>query len=677
MGEELWWLAERARPDTGIVAGGTACPHTGTEFATISYTGLMNLLESSPNVMGDQDINALHSHSKSTFLRHLLDDIDALERMIEEGLIESGITRIGAEQEICLVDRMLRPAMNGPRILEEMNDPHFTNELARWNLEINLDPCAVQAGCLTQMHSQLTDKLDQLRKVAEGLDNQVVLAGILPTIRKSELDFRYMTPIPRYKILDRMLKQLRGEDFSLYIEGVDEINLRHDSILFEACNTSFQVHLQIDPEDFADMYNWAQVLAGPVLSVAVNSPLLFGRELWSETRIALFRQSIETRHAGNDMLDRQPRVAFGNAWLESSAVEVFKNDVTHYKLIIGAEIEEESSLTQLEKGMIPRLRAMNLHNGTLYKWNRACYGVKGNRPHLRIENRYLPSGPTAIDEMANAAFWIGLMLGIPDKFRGRWKEHFHFQEVRSNFLKAARNGLSNKFFWFGEFVDARDLILDKLLPIAEKGFWDAGLEYSEFGKYLSVIEKRAARRRTGAAWLIESLRSLRARNTLDESILRITQILADRCLQGAPVHDWPIPDNRIQIKVPGMHDRVDSIMVTQLVTVVEDDPLVFAEKLMEWNHFHHLPVENEQGEIAGIISSTDLQSFRDSDDFDPSAQVRHCMSRSIVTVQPETEVDQARELMDKYQFRSLPVVRDRKIIGIITANDIARIQSQN
>ncbi len=405
--------------------------------------------------MGDQQISSLSSQSKTEFLRHLIQDIEALEEMIDGGLIESGITRIGAEQELCLVQNNLRPAMTGPQILASMEDPHFTSELAQWNLEINLDPQDTGPGCLQKMDSQLHQTLEYARQRAEAFESSILLTGILPTIRKSELDFKYMSPNPRYRVLDKILKELRGEDFSLFIEGVDEINLKHNSILFEACNTSFQVHVQIDPNEFADKYNWAQVLAGPVLAACVNSPILLGKELWSESRIALFRQSIEIRHAGNYIRDRQPRVAFGHDWLKSSAVEIFKNDVAFYLLIIAADLEMENSLEMLRQGKTPRLKAMNLHNGTLYKWNRACYGVGNGKPHLRIENRYIPAGPTPHDEMANAAFWIGLMQAMPDECRGCWDQHFYFQEVRSNFLKAARNGLSNEMGWFGKTIECR------------------------------------------------------------------------------------------------------------------------------------------------------------------------------------------------------------------------------
>lgn len=626
--------------------------------------------------MGDQQISSLSSQTKTEFLRHLIDDIEALEHMIENGLIESGITRIGAEQEFCLVNDNLRPAMTGPRILAEIDDPHFTSELAQWNLEINLDPRDAGPGCLKSMDSQLHRLLRAARENAQANACDVLLTGILPTIRKSELDFKYMTPNPRYRVLDKILKELRGEDFSLFIEGVDEINLKHNSILFEACNTSFQVHLQIDPSEFADRYNWAQVLAGPVLAASVNSPILLGKELWSESRIALFRQSIEIRHASNYIRDRQPRVAFGHDWLQSSAVEIFKSDIAYYMLIIAAELDQENSMEMLRNGTTPQLKAMNLHNGTLYKWNRACYGVGNGKPHLRIENRYIPAGPTPQDEMANAAFWIGLMQAMPDECRGNWDQHFYFQEVRCNFLKAARNGLFNELVWFGKPVEAAKLILDQLLPLAETGLQNIGVPREEYDVYLKTIEQRVARKQTGASWIIDSLRSLRAKNTVDESILMITRYMREACLDDEPVHQWKTPCQTTLVQIPDRYQRVDSIMVTNLVTVREDDLIDFAATLMEWNEFHHLPVENALGEITGIISSRDIEKFRNSHQDERDALVDVCMTSDILTITPETSLDKAEKVMLVNEFGSLPVVRDNRVIGIITVNDIHRLRQK-
>ncbi len=620
--------------------------------------------------MGEQNVQPLSTESRRQFLRHLLDDINSLETMIRDGMIEQGVTRIGAEQEYCLVADDLRPAMTGPEILAATPDSHFTSELARWNLEINLDPQDLTAGCIHRMETQLRGLLDLADQRAADFDSRVVLTGILPTIRQSDLDFCNMTPNPRYRALNAVLRQMRGEDFSLHLEGVDEINLRHDSILFEACNTSFQIHLQIDPDEFADRYNWAQIIAGPVLACCVNSPLLLGKELWSETRIALFRQSLDIRHPGSFVSDRQPRVAFGFDWIKASAAEIFRNDVTIYPLIIAAEMEGRSSQEVLRDGGIPKLTAMNLHNGTLYKWNRACYGIGGGKPHLRIENRYIPAGPTPHDEMANTVFWVGLMLAMPQRHRGQWDQQFWFQDVRSNFLKAARTGLSSKMVWFGEYCDASRLVLEQLLPMAADALGRAGIPSEEFAPFLETVSRRVARRRTGADWIVESLRRLRRKHTLEECQLLITHSMVELRREGGPGHEWPTPQSAVLKAIPGRYQRAESIMSTWLVTVRQDDLLEFAGTLMDWNGFHHLPVENDQGNITGIVSARDISEYRQANPANRDALVRDCMSSEIVTIAPETSLDQAESMMHENGFGSLPVVREGRAIGIITAEDI-------
>jgi len=626
--------------------------------------------------MGEQDVNSLTASNKAEFLRRLLDDISALEQMIDEGTIESGVTRIGAEQELCLVRDSLRPAMTGPSILKALNHPNYTHELAQWNLEINLDPQDVQPGCLQRVEDQLTELLNLGQAEARKNNSDLLLTGILPTIRKSELDFKYMTPSPRFSAFNNVMRELRGEDFLLYIEGVDEVYLKHSSILFEACNTSFQIHLQVDPHEFADRYNWAQVIAGPVLAACVNSPILLGKELWAETRIALFRQSIEIRHASNYMRDRQPRVAFGHNWLKSSAAEIFKNDISVYLLIIAATFGDELFSSELLKqGGIPKLRAMNLHNGTLYKWNRACYGVGNGKPHLRIENRYIPSGPTPLDEMANMTFWIGLMSAMPDQCRGNWEKHFYFQEVRSNFLKAAQHGLNSEIKWFGTWYSASRLVLEKLLPLAAEGLDRLGIPSQEYAKHLMTIENRVATRQTGSNWMIKSLRSLRQKHTVDESLLIITQQMKDNCLSDRPVHLWKISDSTILTSIPERYSRADSIMITNLITVREDDLIEFAKKLLEWNGFRHLPVENNKGEITGIISIKDIDRYLQSGD-DESTTVAAYMTSDVLFVAPETSLDKAERMMIANDVGSLPVVRDNRIIGIITAKDIVEAKQK-
>ena len=255
--------------------------------------------------MGNQVVSTAKDQSiRTSFIQHLLNDVKCLELMLEKGMIESGISRIGAEQEFCLISKNYRPQNNADEILKDINDPHFTNELALYNLEINLDPLILKGDCLEEMEKHLRTFLDKASTIAAKREAYVLLTGILPTISKTELSFEYMTPKPRYTALNDMMRGARGTDFNLHIKGVDELSLTHDSVLMEACNTSFQMHLQVDPDDFISSYNWAQAISGPVLGVCTNSPLLLGRELWNETRIALFQQSIDTRESTYALKDQ-------------------------------------------------------------------------------------------------------------------------------------------------------------------------------------------------------------------------------------------------------------------------------------------------------------------------------------------------------------------------------------
>lgn len=381
---------------------------------------------------------------RRAFVQHLISDIKALELLLKEGRFEDDIVRIGAEQELCLVDERYQPAGVNLKLLERIDDEHFTTELASYNIEINLDPFELKNDCFSLVEKQVCSLLKKAAIKAKEQNIKLVLAGILPTISKNEVSMDFLTPIPRYFALNDALVSKKGGDFNLKIRGVDELYLKHNSVMFEACNTSFQLHLQIPSPDFISSYNWSQAIAGPVLSVCCNSPMLMGRELWKETRIALFQQSLDTRKSGYVLNDQAPRVGFGTHWEEGSVTEIFKKDISKHRVLLTKPIEE-GSLDQMKNGKAPKLEALRLHNGTVYRWNRPCYGIGDGKPHLRIENRYIPSGPSIIDEMANFAFWIGLMKGRPKRF-DNMKSQMDFKTAKTNFIKAARTGKESMFF---------------------------------------------------------------------------------------------------------------------------------------------------------------------------------------------------------------------------------------
>ncbi|MEX0935458.1 MAG: hypothetical protein WD013_01050, partial [Gemmatimonadota bacterium] len=344
------------------------------------------------------------------FTTSILRDLRALERLLEDGWIEEGVRRFGVEQEFFLIGEDWRPAPIALEVLERLACPPFTTELALFNLEANLAPLALSGRCFRELEATLDGTVDQVRQAAEAVGGRVVMSGSLPTLVKSDLSLDQMTPVPRYRTLNEALTRMRGGEYHLQIEGTDELILQHDSLMLEACNTSFQVHLQVGAREFPKLYNTAQLMLAPVLAAAVNSPLLFGRRLWAETRIAIFQQSVDTRAATPYVRDLAPRVHFGDRWVDASVTELFETDLTQFKVLMAGPVGEDP-FERMEAGVAPTLDALHLYNSTIYRWNRPCYGISDERPHLRIECRALPSGPSVVDEVANAAFWSGLVLG--------------------------------------------------------------------------------------------------------------------------------------------------------------------------------------------------------------------------------------------------------------------------
>ncbi|MEO9965748.1 MAG: CBS domain-containing protein [Reichenbachiella sp.] len=604
--------------------------------------------------------------TRARFIKHLLSDIKALETMINDNLIENDTIRIGAEQEFCLVTDQWRPSKHAQDVLKAINDPHFTTELARYNLEINLDPIELKSACFAQMQSSLKSLLAKAQNVAQKYNNNVVLAGILPTIGKKELGFDYMTPSPRYRNLNEIARELRGGDFELNLSGVDELTIRHDSVLFEACNTSFQMHLQITSDDFISSYNWAQAISGPVLSVCTNSPLLLGRELWSETRIALFQQSIDTRGSTRALRDRQARVTIGNHWAEGSAVDIFKNDAALYNVILTKDITKDS-MEELGKGNIPKLEALCLHNGTIYRWNRACYGVGNGKPHLRIENRYIPSGPTVLDQMANFAFWIGLMKGRPSQY-DHMASKMDFRDAKANFINAARTGKDSALHWNGDQVPVPKLITNELLPMAYSGLEKEGIDKQDIEKLLGIIAQRAEGQ-TASKWLIKNYRNLSKEMKKDDALLTVTKALHhNQKIEDQPVHLWPML--KAENKAKSTAHLVSHIMSTRLYIVNDSDLARLATNVMEWKNIHHVPVENQEGDLCGLLTWTHLERYKKMEEEVDYLEVADIMTKDVVTVHPDTEISKAIELMKKLEYGCMPVVQGKELVGIITIKDV-------
>lgn len=599
-------------------------------------------------------------HAK--FVRLLLNDLRALKQMLDSDMIEKAPIRIGAEQEFCLIEKNQRPARQALEVLEEIDDDHFTTELGLYNLEINLDPQELGPDGFQRLEKQLNHLLEKAKNASKSNGLDVLLTGILSTIKSRHLEMDYMTPSPRYKALNDVMIALRGDNFRIFINGTDQLNMQHESVLFEACCTSFQMHLQIAPTDFVAAYNWSQAIAGPILSICTNSPLLLGKELWSETRIALFQQSIDTRQASDNMRQSEPRVTFGNDWIYDSILDIYEDDIARFKIILNKD-DIEDSLELLAQKKVPKLRALSLHNGTIYRWNRACYGVGGGKPHLRIENRYIPSGPTTIDEVANIMFWVGLMKGRPEEFDDI-ANRMDFSEAKSNFIKAARYGKDTKLSWLGRKYTVEDFVTGTLLPWAKTGLKKIGTSQEEIDLYMNVIESRTSGM-TGSEWQILNYQSLKKHVKKDEALRLIASKMIEHQEKNLPVHQWPMIESQV-IEDP-MSKCVSEIMSTDLFTVHESDLADLVTNIMLWKNIHHVPVENDRNELVGLLTWTKMKAYLDESA--GGRTVVDIMDRNLLTTTLEESAQEAREIMRKHDIGCLPVVENNKLLGIITRND--------
>ncbi len=628
--------------------------------------------------MGQQDVRELDSESLRGFTRKLLGDLQALEVMLREGRLESGVRRIGAEQELFLLDRRYRPAPLAIEMIEALRDEHFTTEVARFNLEFNTDPMELGGDCLARMEKQLVDLLDKARRAAHKLDSEVVMIGILPTIDISDLTLENMTPKPRYFALNEAMRRLRGKDWEFFIKGADELIIRHDSVMVEACNTSFQAHYQVGPEEFAPLYNLTQAVAAPVLAAACNSPLLFGRRLWRETRIALFQQSVDHRAAGLHLREQVPRVSFGRRWVDDSVLEILQEDITRFRVLLSADIDEDA-LEVLGGGGVPELKALRLHNGTVYRWTRPCYGILDGKPHLRIENRILPAGPTVLDEMANAAFWFGLLSGL-SRIHPDIRRVMEFDTAQENFVAAARQGLGAQFAWPGhQQVPAEELILEELLPVAREGLDVRGIDPADRDRYLGVIEERVRSKQTGAQWQLDSYAELRERGGRAERLAAITAATVQHQKDGFAVHTWPTATLEQAGGWEKHYARIEQYMTTDLVTVGPDEGIELVATLMKWKNIRHIPVEDASHSLLGIVTQRALVAViaeRAADLGKGPIPVREVMSTDVVAVSPETATLEAIELMRRHRIGSLPVVKDGRLVGIVTEYDFLVIAGQ-
>ncbi len=465
--------------------------------------------------------------------------LDVFARMLRERLFEEDPSTVGQEIELNLVDEHGMPSMRNAAALDAIASPAWATEVGQFNLEINVPPRTLDGDSLTTLETELRDDLNNADARARTVGSHLVMVGILPTLAEHDVAEDSMSANERYKVLNEQIFAARGEDMRIEIDGAEQLLTHADSITPESACTSVQLHIQVSPDAFADYWNAAQAIAGVQVALAANSPYLFGKQLWHETRITLFEQATDTR---SDELKEQgvrPRVWFGERWI-TSVFDLFEENIRYFPALLPI-CEDEDPLAALDAGTIPELGEMSLHNGTIYRWNRPVYGIVAGRPHLRVENRVLPAGPTIADVCANAAFYYGLVRALAEADRPIWTQ-MSFATASENLHEAARQGLDAQLYWPGVGdTPVSELILRRLLPLAREGLSRWGVDDAAAGRLLGIIERRALSGQTGSAWQIATVNKM-TQGGLDrrEALRRMTQAYIDRMHSNEPVHTWSV-----------------------------------------------------------------------------------------------------------------------------------------
>jgi gamma-glutamyl:cysteine ligase YbdK (ATP-grasp superfamily) len=466
--------------------------------------------------------------------------LDVLANMLRDQRFDLSEEQVGLEIELNLVDEDGHPSMRNAEVLAEIADPvAWSTEVGQFNLEINIPPRRLGGDSLSSLEDEVRASLNAADRAAGEVGSRLVMIGILPTLAEHDTHEGILSASERYKVLNEQIFAARGEDMEIEISGAEQLLTHASSITPEAACTSVQLHVQVTPDAFASYWNAAQAIAGVQVALGANSPYFFGRQLWQETRITLFEQATDTRPDELKQQGVRPRVWFGERWI-TSVFDLFEENLRYFPALLPI-CEDEDPAAVLAGGGCPQLAEMSLHNGTIYRWNRPVYAVVDGTPHLRVENRVLPAGPSVADTVANAAFYFGLVRALAEAERPVWTQ-LSFAAAEENLHTAARHGIDASLYWPGAGeVPVTELVLRRLLPLAYSGLADWGVSDLYADRLLGIIEQRCLIGQTGADWQVGTVAALSRSMDRPEALRQMTQRYIDLMHTNAPVHTWPIP----------------------------------------------------------------------------------------------------------------------------------------
>lgn len=317
------------------------------------------------------------------------------------------------------------------------------------------------------------------------------MIGTLPTLQTTDLNLANMSDRNRYRALNEQILKSRGKPVHLDIIGEEHLKLDHHDVMMEAATTSFQIHFQVPAQIAHHYYNASVIASAFMVGVSANAPFVFGRHLWSESRIPLFEQAIETGGYAGAVHGPLKRVSFGTGFAKHSILECFTENLEHFPVLLPECLEcREDPFAHLK-----------LHNGTIWRWNRPLIGMSADgRLHIRIEHRTPASGPSVVDAIANMALYYGLTKSLCDDIVESGLP-LTFSQAKDNFYQAARYGLDAPLVWKDDQKHRLHWLLQhQFIDRALKGLESLGLDRKDSEDYLEIIRQRVNNRQTGSQW---------------------------------------------------------------------------------------------------------------------------------------------------------------------------------
>ena len=460
------------------------------------------------------------------FEKSLAHETERLVQLISTGMLSEKEPISGLEIEAWLIDSQMQPAPLNTGFLDKLNDPLATPELAKFNIELNNQPRPIKSDLFQQINRELNNSWGKVTQTAESMGLSALMIGILPTLRESSLCLENMSELNRFRALNEQILKQRNAPIKLDINGKEHLKLDHHDVMLESAATSFQLHIQVPISRAHHFYNAAIIASAPCVAISANSPFLFNHDLWDETRIPLFEQSIETGGFGGAARGPIRRVSFGTGYARKSIAECFEENQQHFPTLLPIHYDDN----------LEEFAHLRLHNGTIWRWNRPLVGFDPDgTPHIRIEHRVMAAGPTIIDSVANAAFFYGLTAALEQQLSSQ-KPHIPFSQAKDNFYLAARNGLNSHITWLDDkHQRIQTLLLDTLLPLAKDGLTILNIDDSDAENYLAIIRERVESKQNGCQWQRDFMKQ---QNNGDFRQMVETYLVHQKT--GKPIHTWPL-----------------------------------------------------------------------------------------------------------------------------------------